>query len=152
MDDLFQADPSRWFKVNLSAFACEKSLAFIAFESATWKVLTNKLPVTNSRQMQTISLRKPYISHNVTLKEHIMEELKAKKEEYHIPFLSLSLDLIQANLQNKKLMGVKVSYVYGGSIKSWNLAIRSFNPSLEDYADRKQASELIMDWCKITLN
>jgi hypothetical protein len=49
-------------------------------------------------------------------------------------------------------MGVKVSYVFGGSIKTWNLAVRAYNPNHEDYGAGKQASELIMDWCKIILN
>lgn len=150
-DDLFQVNPSRWFEVNLSAFACENSLAFQAFESATWRVICNKLPVANSRQIQTINMRKHYVEHYVTIKEHIIGELKAAKEKFDIPFLSLSLDLIQADVQNKKLMGVKVSYVFGGSIQSWNLAVRAYNPSLEEYAGGKQASELIMDWCKIIL-
>jgi hypothetical protein len=75
--------------VKLFAFACENSLAFPVFKSATWKVITHKLPVTNSRQMQSINMRKHYGKHYVTIKEHIVEELKAAKEKYHIPFLSL---------------------------------------------------------------
>jgi hypothetical protein len=38
-DDVFQKDPTRWFEVNLAAFACENSISFNAFESPTWKVI-----------------------------------------------------------------------------------------------------------------
>ncbi len=47
-NDQFKNDPTRWFKVNLAAFACENSLAYRAFESNTWKVIANKLPVGNT--------------------------------------------------------------------------------------------------------
>jgi hypothetical protein len=97
-------------------------------------------------------MRGHYVEHYVTIRVHIMEELKAAKELYHIPFMSLMLDLIQADAQNKKLMSVKVSYIHGGEIKTWNLAVRAFNPSYEDYMGGKKASELIMDWCKIILH
>jgi hypothetical protein len=44
-DELFQANPTRWFEVNLSAFSCENSLASDAFESPTWKVIASKLAI-----------------------------------------------------------------------------------------------------------
>lgn len=44
-DETFQRDPTRWFEVNISAFACENSLSFKAFESSSWKLIANKLPV-----------------------------------------------------------------------------------------------------------
>jgi hypothetical protein len=138
--------------VNLSAFASENSITFQAFESPAWKVTASKLPVVQVKAIKTMNMRKHYIEHLVTIKEHIINEIQAAKDRYDVPFISLSLDLIQSEGQNKKLMGVKVSYVFGGSIKTWNLAVRAYNPNHEDYGAGKQASELIMDWCKIILN
>ena len=106
----------------------------------------------NSKDIKCINMRKHYVEHYVTIRELTMEELKVAKELYHIPFMSLTLVLIQADVQNNKLMGVKVGYVHGGEIKTWNLAVRAFNPSYEDYMGGKKASELIMDWCKIILH
>ena len=71
-DDQFKNDPTRWFEVNLAAFACENSLAYRAFESNTWKVIANKLPVGNNRNLQRVNIRKIYVEHYITIKEHIM--------------------------------------------------------------------------------
>ncbi len=49
------------------------------------------------------------------------------------------------------MIGVKVSYVLKGSIKSWNLAVRGYNPSSEQLEGGQVASELIMEWCNIIL-
>jgi hypothetical protein len=56
-------------------------------------------------------MRMHYVEHYVSIKEHIIKEIKEAKEMYNIPFLSLCLDLIQVEVQNKKLMGVRVAYV-----------------------------------------
>ncbi len=59
-DKYFQHDPTRWFQVNLAAFASEHSLAYQAIQSPTWKVIANKLPVcsckcTNNKHEKTLS-------------------------------------------------------------------------------------------------
>ena len=93
-DDLFQSNPARWFEVNLSAFASENSISFAAFESNTWKMIASKLPVMQNRQLQTMNMRKHYVEHYVTIKKHISDEINAAAKAYHIPFISLSTDLI----------------------------------------------------------
>ncbi len=151
-DDLFQRDPSRWFEVNLSAFASENSISFTAFESNTWKMIASKLPVVHNRQVQTMNMRKHYVEHYVTIKKFILQEINAASKLYHIPFISLSIDLIQMEVQNKKLIGVRVSYIHNGQMKSWNLAVRAFNPTLEEMEGGKTASELILRWCRVILH
>jgi hypothetical protein len=145
-DDLFQSDPLRWFEVNLSVFASENSISFTAFESNTWKMIASKLPVVHNRQVQTMKMRKHYVEHYVMIKKFISQEINAASKVYSIPFISLSIDLIQVEVQNKTMIGVRVSYIHYGQMKFWNLAVRAFNPS------GKTASELIMQWCRVILH
>jgi len=55
-------------------------------------------------------------------------------------------------VQNKKMIGVRVSYIHNGQMKSWNLAVRAFNPTLEEIEGGKTAPELIMRWCRVILH
>ncbi len=149
-DKQFRSDPVRWFEVNISAFACENSVAFNAFGSPTWKLIAKKLPVGNVKSIQRLNLRKHYVEHYVSIKEKIISSIAAAKQEYNIPFLSISIDLIQNEVQNKKMIGVRVSYVHESNICSFNLAVRGYNPTREEIAT-SSASELLVDWCCLIL-
>jgi hypothetical protein len=107
-------------------------------------MIASKLPVMQNRQLQTMNMRKHYVEHYVMIKKHISDEINAAAKAYHIPFISLSTDLIQMEVQNKKMIGVRVSYIHKGSMKTWNLAVRAFSPMLEEMEGGKTASELIM--------
>jgi hypothetical protein len=41
-----------------------------------------------------MNMRKHYVEHYVTIKKHISDEINAAAKAYHIPFISLSTDLI----------------------------------------------------------
>jgi hypothetical protein len=144
-DKHFQKDPTHWFQVNIVAFTCKNSLAYRAFQRPTWKMIAQKMPVVESHSLEKINLQKHYVEHHVTVKNIIQNEFQEAKKQYTIPFMSISFDLIQNAVQNKKLLGVPVSYIAGGSVKSWNLAVRAFNPATDDMASR-QASNLLIEW------
>jgi hypothetical protein len=120
-------------------------LPFRAFQSPTWKVIADKLPVGSSKSLQAINMRKHYVEHYMAIRELIKENIKEAKMLYTVPFMSVSLDLIQNAVQNKKLIGVRVSYIRGGSMTSWNLAVRGYNPTAEQIKQGK-ASELLIEW------
>jgi len=145
----FREDPTLWFEINLAAFACQNSLSFNAFESTTWKVIADKLPVGN-RGLKTLNLRKHYVEHYVSLKQSFLEMIAEAKKEYNLPFLSLSVDLIQNDLQNRKMIGVRVAYVHNKQLKSHNLAVRGYNPPREAIA-QSTASELLVEWLTLIL-
>jgi hypothetical protein len=142
-DKHFTEDPHRWFQVNISAFACEQS-SYNAFNSSLWKIIAEKLPVGN-KSLTSFNVRKHYVEHCVTMKQMIMGNIKEAKQHYTIPFLSVSLDLIQNSVQNQKLIGVRVSYVNGQHMKSWNLAVRRYNPTEQEVREGK-ASALLINW------
>jgi hypothetical protein len=114
----FTEDPHHWFQVNISAFACEQSLSYNVFNSSIWKVIANKLPVGN-RTLTSFNVRKHYVEHYLRMKKMITGSIREAKQVYTIPFLSVSLDLIQNTVQNKKLIGLRVSYIRGQDMKSW---------------------------------
>jgi Fe-S-cluster formation regulator IscX/YfhJ len=143
-DKHFTEDPSRWFQVNISAFACEQSLSYNAFNSPIWKVIANKLPV-GDKSLTHFNICKHYVEHYVMMKKMIMGSICEAKQVYTIPFLSVSLDLIQNAVQNKKLIGVRVSYIRGQDMKSWNLAVRGYYPTEQEVREGK-ASALLINW------
>ena len=77
-------------------------------------------------------MRKHYVEHYVSIKQHIISCISAAKAKYNIPFMSLSIDLIQNELQYKKMIGVRVSYVDDNKLCSHNLAVRGYNPTREE--------------------
>jgi hypothetical protein len=110
-DKYFQHDPTRWFQVNLAAFSSKHSLAYQAIQSPIWKVIANKLPVCSCKSVQKINMKKHYLEHYVKIRQLIMDHIKEAKMVYTIPFLSISLDLIQNAVQKNKLIRVRISYV-----------------------------------------
>jgi hypothetical protein len=73
-----------------------------------------------------------------------MANIHAAKQVYTIPFMSVSLDLIQNAVQNKNLIGIRVSYILGSDMKSWNLAVRGYNPTEKEIKEGKASILLVI--------
>jgi hypothetical protein len=90
----FKDDPKRWFEVNFAAFACENSLSYRVFDSPFWKILASKLPVGNLDALTSFNICKHYVEHDISVKK-IVQQIRDAREYYCLPYMSLSLDLIQ---------------------------------------------------------
>lgn len=101
-DARFRCDSARWFKVRLSAFSCENSLAYCAFENITWKLIAEKLPVGNSKSLQSINIRKHYVEQYVSIKQHVIQCISSAKAKYFIPFISLTIDLSKMRCRTRR--------------------------------------------------
>jgi len=53
-----------------------------------------------------------------------VEEINLAKQQCHIPFMSLNLDLYQNGFNNMKLLALRLSWLQWSSSHSYNLAIR----------------------------
>ena len=120
-------------------------MAYCAFESITWKLIAEKLPVGNSKSLQSNNIRMNYVEHYVSIKQHVIQCISSAKTKYFIPFISLTIDLIQNEVQNKKMIWVRISYVHENKLCSHNLGVRGFNPGREEFAG-KAATELLVQW------
>jgi hypothetical protein len=87
----------------------------------------SKLTVMHNRQMQTMNMRKHYIEHFVMIKMLIMQEINAAAKLYYIPFISLSIDLIQMGVQNKKMIGLADAFWSSVNPKRTKKKIRSLS-------------------------
>jgi hypothetical protein len=54
-------------------------LPFRDFQSPTWKVIADKLPVGSSKSLQTINMRKHYVEHYMAIREIIKENIEEAK-------------------------------------------------------------------------
>ncbi len=72
---------------------------------------------------------------------------------YIIYLHHLYLDLIQNEVQNKNPIGILVSYIHpNGVLRSWNLAVRAFNPSAMQICSGTAASELLVKWSEVVFS
>ncbi len=85
------------------------------------------------------------------MKNKIISQIVEAKEYYCIPYLSLSLDLIQNEVQNKKVIGLRVTYCFHGRAISHNLAVHGYNPTESQLKSGVSASELLIAWTKMIL-
>jgi hypothetical protein len=100
--------------------------------------------------IHSINIRKHYVENCITIREQITRSIQEANNYYDVPFLSISLDLIQNAVQNKKLFSVRVSYALGASLVSWNLAVCGYT-LMEDNVQGERASNLLVDWMKMIL-
>jgi hypothetical protein len=144
-DATFCNDPARFFQVNISAWQSEHCITFNAFESQRWKILSKKFPIPGGEGLTKLPLRKLLIEHYVSVKHTIVGALKDAMATYRIPFISINLDLITGKTNNKKYIGMRISWNHISKMHSRNLAVREYSPSATDLATHK-ASQLLADW------
>ena len=142
----FKADPLRWFKVQISAWAAEQSLSYRAFETQRWRLIASQLPV-GLGGMTSFNPRKHMVELYETLKQGIVEEINLAKQQFHIPFMSLNLDLYQNKFNNMKFLALRLSWLRRSSSHSYNLAIRRYAPTIEE-RNNHQASDNLFSWAR----
>jgi hypothetical protein len=109
--------------VQISTWAAEQSLSFRAFKTQRWRLIASQLPV-GLGGMTSFNPRKHMVEIYETLKQGIVEEIYLAKQQCHIPFMSLNLDLYQNGFNNMKLLALRLSWLQWSSSHSYNLAIR----------------------------
>lgn len=102
-----------------------------------------------NKRLQCVNIKKHYVEHYVSIKQHIQAHIEAVKKTVYTPFMSLTMNLIQTDMENKKLIRVKVTCILNGSIVSWNLAVTASNSTAQQMEGEKKASDLLLDWCKV---
>lgn len=136
----------------MSSIAVQHSLLYNAFDSDIWKVLSSKLPVGPNNRLKSINICKHNVEHYLAIKGLIVSDINAARSSFKILFILLSIDLIQNEVQNKKLIGVRVSFVLRGEMKSYNLAVRGYYPSIDQLESDIPASDLLIQWCSQILS
>ena len=141
-----KTDLLRWFKVHISAWVAEQLLSYRIFETQRWKLIASQQPV-GFGGMISFNPRKHMVELYETLKRGIMEEINLAKQQFHIPFMSLNLDLYQNKFNNMKFLALRLSWLRRSSSHSYNLAIRRYAPTIEE-RNNHQASDNLFSWAR----
>lgn len=146
----FKNDPERWFHINLAAWSASQSISYNAFESDRWRLIARQLPV-GAEGMKHINLRKLHIELYVSGRQFIIDKLKHARAMYQMPFLSINLDLIKSKTSNEKFVALRTNMNSIACLNDgYNLAVRRFNPSLEERQNDK-LSNILDAWAEAVL-
>ena len=96
--------------MQISAWAAEQSLSYRTFETQQWRLIASQLPV-GFGGMTSFNPRKLMVELYEMLKRGIVEEINLAKQQFHIPFISLNLDIHQNKFNNMKFLVLRLSWL-----------------------------------------
>lgn len=107
--------------MRISAWVAKQLLSYRAFETQCWRLIASQLPI-GLGEMTISNPCKHMVELYETLKQRIVEEINLAKQQFHILFMSLNLDLYHNMFNNMKFPVLYLNWLRWSSSNSHNLA------------------------------
>ena len=95
--------------------------------------------------LPNFEMRKVKVELYTTVKGFIKSHIEMAKKLYSIRYMSVNLDLFTSKFSNDKYIALRSHFNTKGQMNSFNLAVRRYNPTVEQ-RETIQASNLLIEW------
>ena len=149
-------DPQRFYSLAITKLIIRKNLPLDVGETKEIAMIAGE----QFRQIRAEVVKRCLLEYYLHIKGLLKAELRGVQDWYKsLPFLQLAADVYKNSLLNKSFLGLRIAFVdpkfysIDGTTpaKSFNLAIRGFQPSFDDRNSSK-LSDLLYSWTRDILN